>query len=276
MKPKEELEFEEEVEELIQEINENYGYNFDGYARASVYRRIKRFMENRGLQQLGDLRSRSLSDSFFFEDFLQEITVNVTEMFRDPSFFLALREKVLPMLSTYPYLKIWDAGCSTGEELVSLCILLKEAGLLERTKIYATDINQKVLMQAKEAIFPAKHIKLYTTAYYASGGKQEFSSYFQSNYGMLKFNSDLLRNVIFYPHNLATDFSFNEFHLILCRNVLIYFNRSLQQRVLDLFHESLVPLGYLGLGQKESMALYPKEKEFGMLDSDNRIYRKLR
>lgn len=275
MKPKEELEFEEEVEDLIQDIKENYGYNFGGYARASVYRRIKRFMETRKLQHLGELRSRSLGDSFFFEDFLQELTVNVTEMFRDPSFFLALREKVLPMLSTYPYLKIWDAGCSTGEELVSLCILLEEAGLLGRTKIYATDINQKVLMQAKEAIFPAKHIKAYTEAYYAAGGSREFSSYFQSNYGMLKFNSSLLRNVIFYPHNLATDFSFNEFHLVLCRNVLIYFNRELQERVLNLFHESLVPLGYLGLGQKESLTLYSKEKEFGLLDRENRIYRRL-
>lgn len=266
--------FEIKVEELIQDIHTTYGYDFSGYARASVYRRIKRFLHNKHLNSLDELREELFSDSYFFEGFLQEITVNVTEMFRDPTFYLSLRTNVLPILSTYPFIKIWDAGCSTGEELFSLAILLKEEGLLERTRIYATDINQKVLKQAKEGIFPASNIAAYTSGYYAAGGKKEFSSYYLSNYGSLKFDSTLIRNVVFYPHNLATDSSFNEFHLIVCRNVLIYFNRALQERVFSLFDESLVGLGYLGLGKKETLAMSRFSKNYIFVDKSNRIYRK--
>lgn len=266
--------FEQEVEALIQDIHQFYGYDFRGYARASVYRRIKRFLSNKHLNSIQELKKALLADSYFFEGFLQEVTVNVTEMFRDPTFFLALRKKVLPILSTYPHIKIWDAGCSTGEELFSLAILLSEEGLLKRTKIYATDINQKVLKQAKEGIFSASHIAAYTAGYYAAGGKQDFSSYYTSNYGNVKFDSNLIKNAIFYPHNLASDFSFNEFHLILCRNVLIYFNTELQDRVLKLFQESMVPLGYLGLGKKETLSLSVVGKNFDIVDKDNRIYRR--
>lgn len=266
--------FEENVENLIKDIHIQYGYDFSGYARASVYRRIKRFLNNKHLNSLEALRNLLFSDSYYFESFLQEITVNVTEMFRDPGFFLSLRNKVLPMLSTYPYIKIWDAGCSTGEELFSLAILLQEEGLLNRTKIYATDINQKVLRQAKEGIFPASNIAAYTAGYYASGGKKEFSSYYTSNYGSLKFDSQLIKDVVLYPHNLATDSSFNEFHLIVCRNVLIYFNRSLQERVYTLFDESLINLGYLALGKKETLTLSHIGKRYQVTDKNNRIYRK--
>ena len=266
--------FEQEVEALIKDIHQQYGYDFSGYARASVYRRVKRFLGNRHLQGIEELRGQLFSDSYFFEGFLQEITVNVTEMFRDPTFFLSLRQNVLPILSTYPFIKIWDAGCSTGEELFSLAILLKEEGLLERTKIYATDINQKVLKQAKEGIFSASNIAAYTAGYYASGGKQEFSSYYVSNYGSLKFDSSLIKNVVFYPHNLATDSTFNEFHLIVCRNVLIYFNRELQERVFKLFDESLVDLGYLALGKKETLAMSGIFGKYTFVDKENRIHRK--
>lgn len=266
--------FEQEVEKLIEEIHSQYGYDFSGYARASVYRRIKRFLGQKHLQSINELRTRLFSDSFFFENFLQEVTVNVTEMFRDTSFFLSLRQNVLPILSTYPYIKIWDAGCSTGEELFSLAILLEEEGLLSRTKIYATDINQKVLRQAKEGIFSATNMPAYTSSYYAAGGKREFSSYYTSNYGSVKFNSSLVKNVVFYPHNLATDTSFNEFHLIVCRNVLIYFNRQLQERVLTLFDESLVSLGYLALGKKETLAMSGINGSYNFVDKSNRIYRK--
>ncbi|SFH21259.1 CheR family methyltransferase [Pontibacter chinhatensis] len=266
--------FEQEVEALIEEIHTQYGYDFSGYARASVYRRIKRFLGQKHLQSVDALREKLFSDSFFFENFLQEVTVNVTEMFRDPTFFLSLRENVLPILSTYPFIKIWDAGCSTGEELFSLAILLEEEGLLGRTKIYATDINQKVLMQAKEGIFSASNMAAYTSAYYAAGGKREFSSYYTSNYGSVKFSSQLVKNVVFYPHNLATDSSFNEFHLIICRNVLIYFNRQLQDRVLRLFDESLVSLGYLGLGKKETLIMSSISGNYVAVDKNNRIYRK--
>lgn len=268
--------FEQEVEGLIQEIQSRYGYDFSGYAKASVYRRIKRFIAGKRLSGVAELQQSVLADSFFFEGFLQEVTVNVTEMFRDPTFFLSLRKNVLPLLSTYPHIKIWDAGCSSGEELFSLLILLEEEGLLKRTKIYATDINQKVLKQAREGIYPARFIAAYTAGYYASGGKKEFSAYYTSNYGSIKFNSSLLKNVVFYPHNLASDVSFNEFHLILCRNVLIYFNRELQDRVFSLFDESLVTLGYLALGKKETLSLSPISKEYEFIDKENRIYRKVR
>lgn len=270
-----ENQFEDKVEVLIREIHARYGYDFSGYARASVYRRIKRYLCNKNIKDTDALRELIFKDSYEFEIFLQELTVNVTEMFRDPSFFLSLRKNVLPILSTYPHIKIWDAGCSTGEELFSLAILLKEEGLLERTKIYATDINQRVLRVAREGIFPAANISDYTANYYASGGKEEFSSYFRSNYGSLKFHSYLIRNTVFYPHNLATDFSFNEFHLILCRNVLIYFNRELQERVFRLFDSSLVNLGYLGLGKKETLSLFSMNKNFSLADKENRIYRKV-
>lgn len=274
MKLEHEETFEEEVENLIVDIHKQYGYDFSGYARASVYRRIKRFLTNKHLNSLQALREMIFSDSYYFESFLQEVTVNVTEMFRDPSFFLSLRKNVLPILSTYPHIKIWDAGCSTGEELFSLAILLQEEGLLNRTKIYATDINQKVLRQAKEGIFSASNIAAYTAAYYASGGKKEFSTYFTSNYGSLKFDSSLIKNVVLYPHNLATDSSFNEFHLIVCRNVLIYFTRALQEKVFKLFDESLVNLGYLALGKKETLTLSHIGKRFQFVDKHNRIYRK--
>lgn len=268
-------EFEQQVEDLIVAIHEHYGYDFRGYARASVYRRVKRFISNKHLESMEALKRNVLEDSFFFESFLQEITVNVTEMFRDPEFYLSMRKHIMPILSTYPHIKIWDAGCSTGEELFSLAIMLEEEGLLSRCKIYATDINQKVLRQAKEGIYPAKNISHYTSAYYASGGRKEFSAYYSSNYGSLKFNERLIKNVVFYPHNLATDSSFNEFHLIICRNVLIYFSRELQERVFKLFDESLVTLGYLGLGKKETLYLSEISKSYNFVDKENKIYRKV-
>lgn len=275
MKPEKDELFELEVEALIKEIHIQYGYDFSGYARASVYRRIKRFLGQKHLQRIDELRLMLFSDSFFFENFLQEITVNVTEMFRDPTFYKSLREHVLPILSTYPFIKVWDAGCSTGEELFSLAILLEEEGLLGRTKIYATDINQKVLRQAKDGIFSASNMPAYTAAYYAAGGKRDFVDYYTSNYGSVKFNSSLVKNVVFYPHNLATDTSFNEFHLIVCRNVLIYFNRALQERVYRLFDESLVGLGYLALGKKETLAMSGISDQYNFVDKNNRIYRKI-
>lgn len=275
MKHDDDLSFEKQVDGLIHNIFAHYGYDFREYSRASILRRIERFISNHHIKDLEALQLAIFNDAYFFEKFLQELTVNVTEMFRDPSFFLALRKKVLPMLSTYPHIKIWDAGCSSGEELFSLAILLKEEGLLKRCKIYATDINQKVLKQAREGVFSAKNIAAYTAGYYASGGKEAFSDYFSSNYGSLKFDASLIKGVTFYPHNLSSDFSFNEFNLIICRNVLIYFNRNLQERVLSLFDDSLVSLGYLALGKKESIYLSNIGKKYEYVDKDNRIYRKV-
>ena len=266
--------FEQEVERLIWDIKAKYGYDFSGYSRASLYRRVKRFLSNQRLEDIEALRALVFSDSIYFEHFLQEVTVNVTEMFRDPGFFLSLRRQVLPLLSTYPHIKIWDAGCSTGEELYSLAILLDEEGLLQRTKIYATDINQRVLRHAKEGIYPANNLASYTEAYRATGGKRDFSHYYICNYENLKFNSSLTKNVTFYPHNLATDSSFHEFHLILCRNVLIYFTRELQEKVFSLFDQSLASLGYLGLGKKETFAMPELQQNYAIVDKNYRIYRK--
>jgi chemotaxis protein methyltransferase CheR len=263
-----------EAEELIETILRVYGYDFSGYARASFYRRIHRFLQNKKVKNLAELQKNILDNTDYFEVFLQEMTVNVTEMFRDPTFFWSLRKKVLPILSTYPYIRIWDAGCSTGEELYSLAILLKEEELLHKTRIYATDVNQKVLAQAKEGIYAISTMKEYTQAYHQSGGRQDFSEYYTARYGYAKFNQSLIENVIFYPHNLATDSSFNEFHLIICRNVLIYFNKDLQDRVLQLFTNSLVNLGYLGLGKKESLALTAVEGQFNVIDKAEKIFRK--
>lgn len=267
--------FEKKVEELLHNILQFYGYDFLGYARASIYRRINRFISNKNLQDIDQLSVAIFEDNYFFESFLQEITVNVTEMFRDPTFYQSLRENIFPTLSTYPHIKIWDAGCSSGEELFSLTILLEEEGLLKRTKIYATDINQKVLKQAKEGIYSSKNIANYTTGYYAAGGKRDFSSYYHSNYGSLKFRSSLTKNVVLYPHNLATDSSFNEFHLIICRNVLIYFKKELQEKALKLFDESLISLGFLGLGKKETLYMSEISKDYNIVDKENRLYRKM-
>jgi chemotaxis protein methyltransferase CheR len=264
-----------EAEQLIATIVKVYGYDFSGYSRASLYRRIDRFLVNKRLPDMGALESKLLSSPEFFELFLQEMTVNVTEMFRDPTFFWALRKKVLPILSTYPYIKIWDAGCSTGEELYSLCILLQEENLLHKTRIYATDMNQKVLLQAKEGIYPISYMREYTQSYHQTGGLQDFSSYYTARYGYAKFNRSLIENVIFYPHNLATDGSFNEFHLIICRNVLIYFTKELQEKVLRLFLTSLSGLGYMGLGKKETLLLSSVENQFKVVDKGEKIYRKI-
>lgn len=263
-----------EVNTLIKEIYSTYGYDFSGYSQASFIRRVNRYLLNKKLN-LNELRIKIINNPNNFENFLQELTVNVTEMFRDPSFFLALREKIIPILSTYPYIKIWDAGCSTGEELYSLAIVLKEENLLEKTKIYATDLNQKVLLQAKEGIYPLNYISNYTQNYYLSGGKTSFSEYYSEKYGNVKFDNSLVKNVIFYPHNLATDGSFNEFHLIICRNVLIYFNKELQDKVFTLFYNSLARLGYLGLGKKETLALANIQTNFEIVDKSDKIYRKV-
>jgi chemotaxis protein methyltransferase CheR len=264
-----------EVEEMIREVFSTYGYDFSGYSRASLYRRINRFIVNKNVGDLQVLRDKVLNSPEYFEIFLQEVTVNVTEMFRDPSFFWVLRKKVIPILSTYPFLKIWDAGCSTGEELYSLAILLKEEGLLDKSRIYATDMNQKVLSQAKEGIYPISSMREYIQNYHQSGGTHDFAEYYTARYGYVKFDQSLIRNVIFYPHNLATDGSFNEFHLILCRNVLIYFTKELQEKVFQLFTESLTSLGYLCLGKKESLTLTSAEKEFKVIDKGEKIYRKI-
>ncbi|HSX70431.1 MAG TPA: CheR family methyltransferase, partial [Pseudomonas sp.] len=220
------------------------------------------------------LQERILHDPKAFMQLLQFLTIPVSEMFRDPSYFLALRQQVVPLLHTYPSLKVWVAGCSTGEEVYSLAILLREEGLLERTMIYATDINPHSLEKAEQGIFALDHIRTYTENYQRSGGKGAFSDYYTAAYDRALFDKTLRDNVTFADHSLATDSVFAETQLISCRNVLIYFNRGLQDRALGLFHESLCHRGFLGLGSKESLDFSGYAQQFEALVRPERIFRK--
>jgi chemotaxis protein methyltransferase CheR len=252
----------DELSQFLESVRFVYGYDFTEYSEASVKRRIQAFMDAHKMSSLKELGKMVLKDELAFEQFVQDITVNVTEMFRDPLFYKSLRKNVVKRLATYPFIKIWIAGCSTGEEVYSIAILLKEEGLLERSVIYATDINQKALQEAKEGISTIDYMKIYTENYLKAGGKNSFSDYYKAKYNSVLWDKSLRQNVVFSVHNLAMDKSFNEFQLILCRNVLIYFNQSLQNKVITLFHESLCVFGFLGLGNKESLLFSDKRKFF--------------
>lgn len=255
-------------------IKSHYGYDFSGYSHASFLRRINRFNHHKGINSLDELL-HFLTIDFNFEKFLQEITVNVTELFRDPSFFKSLREKVIPELKTYPFVRIWDAGCSTGEETYSLSILLYEENLKSKSKIYATDINRRVLTYAENASYNVGLIKNNSCNYFNSGGKASLADYYSVHHQKITFNDPIKRDIVFAPHNLATDSSFNEFNLIVCRNVLIYFKRELQERVLKLFLDSLPIFGYLALGTKESLLFSKYRCQFEVVDTKERIFRKI-
>lgn len=243
----------EQVEHLLSDLLENYGYDFTGYSRASLKRRINRLYGLDKALSFAEFRYKINNENTYFKRFVEQITVNVTEMFRDPVFFKTLRDSVLPALGTYPFIRIWLAGCSTGEEAYSISILLKELNLLHKSLIYATDLNPVVLEKAGQGMFGMSQMKQYSENYIASGGTKDFSSYYTANYSLAKFNEDLKSKIIFSTHNLVSDHSFNEFQLILCRNVLIYFDRDLQHKVLNLFDDSLEELGYLALGTKETI-----------------------
>lgn len=263
-----------DYKKLLESIRLTYGYDFMDYAESSVKRRLANFMEGRDIPSIDVLGKTLLRDERLFEQFVQELSVTVTEMFRNPSFYKSIREKIVKRLATYPVIKIWIAGCATGEEVYSMAILLREEGLLERSIIYATDINQKSLQQAKEGIYPLESMQGYTDNYFQSGGKKPFSEYYVANYNSVLFDQSLKQNVVFSPHNLVTDKSFNEFQLVICRNVLIYFNRQLQNKVIDLFYESLCPFGFLGIGDKESLLFYERENYFEEADRKHKIYMK--
>ncbi|WMJ71844.1 protein-glutamate O-methyltransferase CheR [Cytophagaceae bacterium ABcell3] len=267
---------ENKLEELLSAISKKYGYDFINYSRASIIRRVSRFMEIKNIDTVIDLKDRIVSDEQFFASFIEELTVNVTEMFRDPAFYKSLRENVVPQLHTYPFLKIWNAGCSSGEEVYSLAIILEEEELYHKSKIYATDINQKVLAQAREGIYHISLLKDYTANYIRSGGRKSFSEYYTVKYNHAMFDSRLRKNVTFSVHNLVNDSSFNEFNLIMCRNVLIYFNKELQEQVIELFLNSLCMFGYLVLGNKETLTLSKFRDRFEVIDKEERIYRRIR
>jgi len=261
-----------ELQLLLQAIYLRYGYDFRNYARASIKRRVHYRLAQTGLTSISALQQKLLYDVPFFETLLLDLSINVTEMFRDPSFYLALRTKVVPALRDFAFLKIWHAGCSTGEEVYSMAILLKEEGLYDRTQIYATDMNEVALKQARAGIFPLKRLQHYTINYQKAGGQEAFSDYYAADYEHVVMDKSLKDNILFSDHNLATDGVFGEMNLIMCRNVLIYFNRSLQNRALGLFLESLAPRGFLCLGSKESIRLSDHSDAFEDWDREEKIY----
>ncbi len=260
---------------LLEGIYRHYGFDFRQYARASIRRRLWRRVYAEGLRSFSGLLERVLHDPAAMERLLLDLSINVTSMFRDPTFFAAFRTKVVPVLRTYPFLRIWNAGCSTGEETYSLAIVLREVGLLDRTRIYATDINESVLRSAADGVFPIAKMQEYTENYLAAGGSRSFSEYYTTAYDAARFDPTLADNVVFAQHNLVSDRSFNEFHVIVCRNVMIYFDRDLQDRVHELFLDSLVPYGLLALGHKESVKHTSYAARYSTVDELERIYRKV-
>jgi chemotaxis protein methyltransferase CheR len=264
-----------ELRLLLEAIHQHHGYDFRGYARTSLKRRIWRRINEEGLETISGLQERVLHDDEVMERLLIDFSINVTSMFRDPTFFVAMREKVIPILRTYPFVRIWNAGCSTGEETYSLAILLREEGLAGRARIYATDINDVVLRQAKDGVFPLERMKDYTRDYIRAGGTASFSDYYKAYGEVVRFDPALAEDVVFAQHNLVSDGSFNEFNLIVCRNVMIYFDRALQDKVHSLFYESLVRFGILALGHKESIRFTGHAEDYAELDSHEKLYRRV-
>ena len=264
-----------ETDLVLDAVNRRYGFDFRGYSRASLERRIRSVCDRHGMRHIAELIPRLLHEPSFVDQFVNGISVNVTEPFRDPGVFAAMREELFPVLQTYPYFKIWHAGCASGEEVYSLAILLHEAGLLERAQIYATDINTEALTRARDGIYPLESLRKAEKGYRQAGGQAELSDYYTAQYGAARFAPMLRKQLVCSQHNLVTDAPFGEMVLVICRNVLIYFERELQNRVVELFRASLGHRGYLMLGSKESLTYMPVGAEFELLDREARIYRAL-
>ena len=264
-----------EVELLLDGVFRQYGYDFRDYARTSMRRRLWNIVKSEGLQTISGLQERILHDEAAWERFLQGISVSMSAMFRDPHFFQTFRRRAVPILRTYPFIRIWQAGCSLGEEAYSLAILLQEEGLYDRSLIYSTDINESTLRQAREGIYPAELMQKYTQNYILSGGQRSFSEYYTARYEFAIMRPSLRQNIVFSQHNLVSDGPFNEFNVVLCRNVMIYFNRGLQERTHALFYNSLSAFGLLGLGSGESMCFMPLEKRYEPLDPGEKLYRRI-
>jgi chemotaxis protein methyltransferase CheR len=264
-----------EIELLLEGVARHYGYDFRNYAPASLRRRISNVMRVEQIDTVSALQDRVLHDRGSLERFLLAMTVNVTAMFRDPTFYLAFNTKVVPLLRTYPFIRIWHAGCSTGEEVYSMAILLHEAGLYNRCRIYATDMNAAVLNKAKSGIFPLAKMQEYTGNYLKAGGAGSFSQYYTAAYEHAIMRPWLREHITFSQHNLATDSSFNEFNVVMCRNVMIYFNKTLQANVHELLYESLAIFGVLGLGDAESLKFTPHEQHYEEIVSGERLYRRI-
>jgi chemotaxis protein methyltransferase CheR len=265
-----------EIELLLEGIFRHYGFDFRAYAYASIRRRLWKRIEEEGLSSVSALQERVLHEPALMEKLLLDLSINVTAMFRDPSFYVTFREQVVPLLRTYPFIRIWHAGCSTGEEVYSMAMLLREEGLYDRSRIYATDINEVVLQRAKAGIFPLERMQEYTENYMRAGGKRSFSEYYTAKYGGALFDQSLTKNVVFSQHNLVTDRSFSEFNVILCRNVLIYFDKTLQSKVHNLFYDSLAMFGVLVLGSKETLRFMAHEECYEQMAPPEKIFRKVR
>jgi chemotaxis protein methyltransferase CheR len=263
-----------EIDLLLEAIYRYYGYDFRNYASPFIQRRIRHRVYKEKLTSISALQEKILRDPNFIRDLINDFSINVTEMFRDPSFFKAFRTKVIPLVRDYPDLRIWHVGCSSGEEVYSMAILLHEEGIYEKTRIFATDINASILEKAKKGTFPLDGMQLYTKNYFEAGGKRAFSEYYKAVDDKVFFHSFLQKNVVFAQHNLVTDHSFNEFDIIICRNVLIYFNKDLQNEVHKLFYESLSLSGFLGLGKREGIKFTSYENCYGEIDASEKLYRK--
>ncbi|MES0874335.1 CheR family methyltransferase [Sinimarinibacterium thermocellulolyticum] len=263
-----------ELDLLLEALHQRFGYDFGGYARASLRRRVQNLLIHTGVANISQLTERVLHGGVPITEVVDQLSVPVSEFFRDPPSFATMLRLVFPLLASYPHINVWQAGCARGEEVYSLAILLEEAGLYERTRIWATDISEKSLALAREGIYPARELPQYADSYRLAGGRHSFSDYFHARYGHIKLDDALKRNVTFAPHNLAADGVFCETQLILCRNVLIYFQPPLQQRALALFADSLVRGGFLCLGEKESMSRHEIRERFTLLDRRAALYRR--
>ncbi|AJK85791.1 protein-glutamate O-methyltransferase CheR [Lysinibacillus fusiformis] len=264
-----------EIDLLLEAIYRLSGYDFRQYNRSSISRRIFNRMRINSIPTISRVQEKVIHDQEFLEQLLNDFSINVTEMFRNPSFFKAFREKVIPALRDYQEIRIWHAGCATGEEVYSMAILLQEEGLIDKAVIYATDMNEQVLEKAKKGVFPIHKMQAYTKNYMLAGGAHAFSEYYKTDYQYAYFHPTLLKNIIFAQHNLVTDQSFNEFHVVLCRNVLIYFSPQLQSQVHHLFYESLSDNGFLCLGDKETLRFEEVISNYREVVGNERIYQKI-
>ncbi len=265
-----------EIRLLLEGVHKQYGYDFRDYVQGTRMRRIHERVRKEGLCSIAGLLERVLHDPQCMVRLVGDLSITVSEMFRDPQMFQTLRNNIVQLLETYPYIRIWHAGCANGEEVYSLAILLHEEGLLDRCRIYATDMNEAALQQAQLGIFPLDKMQMYTQNHLSAGGRGSFSDYYTAKYDHAMFRPWLRENIIFSQHNLATDGSFNEFNVIFCRNVMIYFNKTLQERVHRLFYESLMRLGYLILGSQESIRFSVYESSYETVDAEEKVYRKIK
>jgi chemotaxis protein methyltransferase CheR len=261
-----------EIRLVVEAIYQKYGYDFRNYSQAHVKRRILNRFNLSGMKHISDMIHESVYNHKFVDQMLMDLSINVTEMFRDPNFYRALREEIIPILKTYPYLKIWHAGCASGEEVYSMAVILHEEGLYGKTQIYATDFNPVIIKQAKDGLYPISRIKEFTVNYQKSGGRGSFSDYYTADYETAKMLDSLKKNIVFATHNLVTDSVFAEVNLVICRNVLIYFDRELQDKVIRLFVESLPSGGILCLGSKENLQFSDHYDQFNPLIPKERIY----